>query len=85
MLKELIINSDYDYYANKNLICYASNNSNDSSWEYKLFHNCEWQVAFEDDQSVQSFDFDVDFLCIAKRDLGVKTWHQATQILTTLL
>lgn len=67
LLKELIINSDYDYYAYKNSICYASNNSNENSWEYRLLHNCEWQVAFDYDKSVQSFDYDVDFLCIAKR------------------
>lgn len=66
--KELIVNADYEYYASKRPICYASNNSESSFCDYVMKSNCEWQVAFEYDDSNRPFDFDVDFLCIAKRD-----------------
>lgn len=63
--KKLIMNSDYDYYALKMPICFASNNSQTRFWDYTMLRNCVWQVAYGDDKTEFS-DF-VDFMCVAVR------------------
>lgn len=71
MNKELITGTDYDFYADSRPIRYASNNSNGVSWGYRLSHNCEWQVVYEEDKNIESLGFNIDFWCIAKRSIGI--------------